>query len=194
MNIIGMKFGKLTVIEKTNEKAKNNGEFKYRCKCDCGNEVLVRGSHLKDGNSQTCGCSHRLTKRKENIRIYNIYQNMKERCYNKNCKSFKNYGKRGIKICEEWLNDYNCFYEWAIKNGYKDELSIDRINVDGNYEPNNCRWATRIQQANNTTQNVFITYHNEKKTVAEWARTLNMSYSKLNYRLKNWDIEKAFNK
>ena len=196
MDIIGKKIGRLFVIEKTNEKAKNNGEYKYKCKCECGKIILVRGSNLKNGNTKCCGCKKEGSQksRSKNIRIYNIYQNMKQRCYNKSTNSYKNYGLRGICICEEWLKDYENFYNWATKNGYQDGLTLDRINVNGNYEPSNCRWATRIEQANNMRSNRLITYDGETKTLAEWARLLNMSTSKLKYRLDNWDIKRAFDK
>lgn len=157
MDLIGLKFGKLLVIEKTNEKAKNNKEYKYRCLCDCGNEVLVRGSNLKSGNSKTCGCvriknSTAMSKsyRKRNIRIYNIYQNMKQRCYNPNYREYKHYGGKGVVICDEWLNDYVKFYNWALENGYRDDLSIDRINNNGIYEPSNC---SRFSSSNNNRNN-----------------------------------------
>lgn len=201
MDLTGKRFGKLLVIEKTNEKSKNNGEYKYKCKCDCGKEILVRGSNLKSGNSKTCGCVRIMSnspisrgRRKNNIRLYNIYQNMKQRCYDKKCKEYKHYGGRGIIICNEWKNDFLTFYDWSLKNGYSNELSIDRIDNNGNYEPINCRWATRIQQANNTSKNRIIEYNGERKTLAEWSRILNMSQQKLKYRLDNWNINKAFDK
>lgn len=199
MNLIGKRFGKLYVIEKTNEKAKNNGEYKYMCVCDCGKKILVRGSNLKYGNSKSCGCTGVLKRsyiskgyRKNNIRLYNIYSNIKVRCYNKNCPDYKNYGARGIKMCDEWLNDFVSFYNWATANGYEDNLTIDRINNDGNYEPSNCRWITLQEQAYNKRTNRYITYNGTTKTLAEWAKTLNMSQQKLRYRILNWDIKDAF--
>lgn len=196
MNLTGQKYGKLYVVEKTKEKTKK-GDYKYRCICDCGNEVLVVGANLKNNHSKTCGCSRSTISkgyRNKNIRIYNIYQNMKQRCYDKNAKSYKNYGARGIIVCKEWLEDYELFYNWAINNGYKNNLSIDRVDVNGNYEPSNCRWATREQQANNTRNSRYITYNNCTKTLAEWAKILKMSQQKLRYRIINWDLDKAFNK
>lgn len=201
MDLVGQKFGKLYVIEKTNEKAKNNGEYKYRCICDCGKERLVRGSLLKCGNSKSCGCTGVIKRasiskgyRNKNIRLYNIYQCMRERCYNKNAKYYNSYGGRGIEICEEWLKDYMAFYNWAIENGYKDNLTIDRIDVNSGYEPSNCRWITIQEQQYNKTNSKYITYKGVEKTLAEWAKILNMSQPKLRYRILNWDIEKAFEK
>ena len=194
MNIIGQKFGKLLVLEKTNEKAKNNGEYKYKCICDCGKKILVRGSNLKQGNSKSCGCSHSNSITKENHRLYVIYDNMKARCNNPKNVGYKNYGGRGIKVCNEWNKDFNIFVKWALENGYKDNLTLDRINNNGNYEPSNCRWATKIEQANNMRTNRFITYNNETKTIAQWSRILKISPQNLRYRINHWGVEKAFNR
>lgn len=201
MNLIGKKFGKLYVIEKTNEKAKNNGEYKYMCVCDCGKKVLVRGSNLKCGNSKSCGCTGILKRsyiskgyRAKNIRLYNIYQNIKERCYNENSPAYKNYGNRGIEMCKEWKDDFETFYKWSMKHGYNVNLTIDRIDNNKNYEPSNCRWITIQQQQYNKTTSKYITYNGETKTLAEWAKILNMSQQKLRYRILKWDIKSAFEK
>ena len=107
-------------------------------------------------------------------RIYEIWANMKYRCNNKNCVNFKNYGGRGIRVCEEW-NAFENFYKWAIDNEYSDNLTLDRIDVNGNYEPENCRWATWEEQANNRRRNSRITYNGETHTISEWARIKNLS-------------------
>lgn len=196
MDISGRKFGKLYVMKKTNEKNKS-GDYKYKCQCDCGEIVLVVGSNLKNGHSKSCGCvRRRISKgyRMKNIRLYSIYCNMKQRCYNKNTRQYKNYGGRGIKVCDEWLNNYTSFYNWAINNGYKDNLTIDRINVNGNYEPTNCRWATNEEQKYNKTTSRYITYKEETHCLAEWAKILKMTPQKLRYRVNNWDIKRAFDK
>ena len=201
MDIVGKKFGKLTVIQKTQEKAKNNGEYKYKCRCECGKELIVRGSNLKCGNSKSCGCERIITNaplskgyRKRNKRLYNIYSCMKQRCYYDKSIEFKNYGGRGIIVCEEWKNDYTKFYNWAINNGYRDNLSIDRIDINGNYEPSNCKWSTFQEQCYNKTTTRYITYNGETHCLAEWAKILKMSQPKLRYRIMNWDLAKAFNK
>ena len=137
----------------------------WKCKCDCGNEVLVRHGNLQKGFTKSCGCYHKEKfgdiNRKHDMAyktdLYNVWKSMKDRCYREKCKSYKNYGGRGIKICDEWRDDFKAFYDWSIKNGYKSEktsggvniLSIDRINNDGDYEPNNCRWTTIDVQAKN---------------------------------------------
>lgn len=117
------------------------------------------------GNTRNKG--HCKTQYKRLIKIFNA---MKQRCYNPNSTVYKNYGAKGIKICNEWLNNSRKFYEWAIQNGYKDNLTIDRIDVNGIYEPSNCRWATQIEQQNNRKNNHWIEFNGQRKTVAQWAR------------------------
>lgn len=197
--MVGKTFSDWFVLQETNKRKKHNETIYYLCKCKCGRIQMVDGYSLRAGISKYClSCKNRKNSknsfRYKSIRIYNIYQGMISRCYNTKNKSYKNYGGRGIKVCSEWLNNRMLFYEWAINSGYKDNLSIDRINNDGNYEPCNCRWATRQQQGNNTRQNRHITYKGKTMTLAEWARALNMSQAKLKYRLDNWDLEKAFTK
>ena len=196
--MIGKKYGKWTVLKETKQRDKQHGTIRYLCKCECGREQIVDGHSLRKGISKYClSCKqykgHTNTFIK-NRRLINIYNGMISRCYYKKNPHYKNYGGRGIKVCQEWLNNKGLFYNWAINNGYKDNLTIDRIDNNGNYEPNNCRWATKIEQANNTSRNRLIKYNNKTKTLAEWAKELNMSQQKLKYRLDNWSIEKAFNK
>ncbi len=148
MNIIGKKFGKLKVLEECKERDKHNNRM-YKCICDCGNTSIVRYTHLVNEKIKSCGClrhnPYHMTHGKKGTKIYNTWKNMKSRCYNKNQKAYVNYGGRGIRVCDEWLNDFMNFYNWAINNGYDDTLTLDRIDVNGNYEPNNCRWATHEQ-------------------------------------------------
>ncbi len=122
---------------------------------------------------------------KSKTKLYENWCNMKRRCYNKKNKDYYNYGGRGIVVCDEWLNDFDVFYNWAYQNGYEDGLTLDRINSSGNYEPNNCRWATRKQQANNTRRNVLLTYNGKTQNMRQWADELGISYyniSKRHYR------------
>lgn len=141
-NLLNKKFGKLTVI-KFKEIDKNKKAIWY-CQCECGKIIATSTHNLKSGNTTSCGCS-RIKYKQLDERLYRIWAGMKTRCLNKNKKEYKNYGGRGIVICDEWL-EYKNFYVWAMTNGYKNNLTIERINVNGNYEPNNCTWITIQEQ------------------------------------------------
>lgn len=133
-------------------------------------------------------------KNKSKSKIYYVHNTMNQRCYNQNNAQYKNYGARGISVCDEWKgsNGFEAFYQWSLKNGYKEGLSIDRIDVNGNYEPNNCRWITQKEQMNNTRINVYIQYKGETHTMKEWAEILGIPYKRLWKRFHNgWSVEKA---
>lgn len=193
----GQKFEKLTIIELAEKRlyvdptGKKLFKKYYRCKCDCGNEVIVYQGKLTSGQTKSCGCltlKHGLWK----SRIYNIWRGILKRCYLKSSKDYKNYGGRGITVCDEWKNDFKAFYNWAMANKYEDNLSIDRINVNGNYEPTNCRWVKAKTQANNRSSNKLLTYKGETHTITEWAEKLNIARHLIYQRLQaNWSIEKA---
>lgn len=190
IDLCGKRFGKLTVIKRVGTMW---GSPYYECKCDCGNTTYVSASNLRSGKTKTCGeCEHHNL---SNTRIYRIYQGIKQRCLNPNNPSYEYYGKRGIKICKEWLDDLMNFYNWSMDNGYEDSLSIDRIDVNGNYEPSNCRWATMKEQANNTRNNHIVSYKGEEHTISEWADILNLDYKTVSRRIstEGWDAERAFN-
>lgn len=191
--IIGKKFNKLTVLKECKERD-NNGERKYKCLCDCGNITYVRGGHLRTGHTKSCGCDKIIkpSHRKSSTRLYKIWDKMKERCYNNNATNYKHYGGRGIRICNNWLDNFMDFYDWSILHGYNDNLSIDRINVNGNYEPNNCRWVDATTQANNTRRNVYLTCNGKTQSISQWSRELGISASTLYYRHnKGWDDYKC---
>lgn len=173
-DLTGQRFGRLLVISLNHI---DNGKAYWNCKCDCGNQISVLRSSLTSGNTQSCGCykkdldktrsiKHKMTK----TRIFNIWVGMKQRCYNPKSSSYKNYGIRGIKICDEWLQDFMNFYNWSIENGYRENLTIDRIDINGNYEPANCRWITQAEQTRNTRSNVKITINGQTKLLSDWAR------------------------
>lgn len=193
IDLTGVRFGKLTVIKRVENKITNNGQIKvqFLCKCDCGKEVIVLSNSLKSGLTKSCGCIYR-THNMTNSKIYNVWQSIKTRCFNKNSKSYKEYGGRGIKMCEEWLHEFQAFYNWAIENGYKDGLTIDRIDNNGNYTKENCRWVTMKEQNNNKRTSKYITYNNETHTMTEWSYKLGGSKELVSKRLASgWSIEKA---
>ena len=155
-DITGEHFGMLTVICRL-ENSKG-GSSRWLCMCDCGQQAIVRTHGLTSGSTKSCGCLRRKNmtalgyarkKYDSNSRLYHIWRGMKQRCLNKNAQRFKDYGGRGITICEEWRDDFQAFYDWATANGYSDDLSIDRIYNDKGYSPDNCRWATMEEQRNN---------------------------------------------
>lgn len=193
----GDRFGRLTIIKEMSQK---NKPRRFLCECECGNQKVVSLSKLRTGNTKSCGCLQKevresfltITHGQSNTRIYNIWAGMKDRCLSSNNPTFKHYGGRGIKICDAWLN-FEPFYKWALQNGYHDNLSIERINNNGNYEPNNCEWATQKKQSNNTRRSKFIEFNGQKKTIKEWAEHLDIKYLLLYKRLsRGWSIEKAF--
>lgn len=203
-DIVGEKFNRLLVLSFDHSKPHPNptkGNFYfYKCLCDCGNISIVRRERLINSETKSCGCYGKevrrellSTKRILSHRLYDIWHGMKNRCYNHRYKKYYCYGGRGIIICEEWKNNFNVFYNWAIKNGYKENLSIDRIDVNGNYEPSNCRWTNAKTQANNRTNNNIIFYNNQSHTLSEWSEILKINRSTLWYRIKRgWTIERAF--
>lgn len=153
IDLTGQKFGRLTVI-KRGENIDNHAG--WICQCECGNIVNVNGKYLREGKTTSCGCYHNellrersLTHGKTHTRLYRIWANIISRCCNSNVDCYEYYGGRGISICDEWKNNFENFYEWSINNGYNEQLTIDRINNDGNYEPSNCRWVTMKEQCKN---------------------------------------------
>lgn len=185
---VGNRYGRLLVIGRA-ENCKQ-GQAQWKCLCDCGNTCTVTGSNLRRGKQISCGCYGHQVNAKNDVptelrqgRIYRIWQRMISRCANPQNSRYYTYGARGIAVCEEWANDYIEFHKWAIANGYKENLSIDRINIDGNYEPSNCRWATPKQQGRNTTRTVYLTYNGEKRPLTEWCEIFNLKRSTVYARL-----------
>lgn len=195
---IGKKYGRLTIVEYVGRI--KNYQIVMRCKCDCGTmskDVIL--SNLKSGITTSCGCVHKervkdaLTKHGyAKSRLYNVWALMKDRCYNERNKYYKDYGGRGIKVCEEWRCSFESFQEWAHNNGYKEGLSIDRVDVNGCYEPDNCRWATAKEQARNKRNNIMLKIGGRVAPLSEWAEILNLPYHTIHMRLRNgWDVVPA---
>lgn len=173
----------------------------WECVCDCGKKLIVKESLIRNGVIKSCGCLKEEYAKKGNVvhgynksRIQRIYSSMIARCYNKNHTHYKNYGGRGITICEEWLgkDGLKNFGNWALQNGYNDNLSIDRIDNYGNYCPENCKWSTPLEQQNNTRYNYKIEYNGETLTLSQMAKKYNITISTLWNRLRKWkDVKKA---
>lgn len=202
IDLTGQRFGRLVV----QERAANIGkQTAWLCKCDCGNEKIVTGSNLKLGHAQSCGCLWKEVvpeKNKEkntrhgetHTKLHRTWVNMRYRCNNPNCWQYKDYGGRGISVCEDW-ELYEAFRDWAIASGYSDDLSIDRIDVDGNYEPSNCRWVGMKTQSNNTRRNHVLTYNNQTHTIQEWSEITGINWTTIKARIeRNWPIEEALTK
>lgn len=192
IDLTGQKFGRLTAI-KRDHKSKNNKWF-WLCECSCGKNVVVPEGGLKFGSIKSCGCLARekFIERNAkhglcNTRIYKIWSGMKSRCNNTKNIKYKNYGGRGIKVYEQWQGEdgFINFYNWSMKNGYTDELTIDRIDVNGNYCPENCRWADNRTQQNNRRDNVYINVLDNKHTITEWSELLGIPKTTIANHLNN---------
>lgn len=193
-DLSGQKFGLLTVKERV--KNSSSGSVRWKCLCECGNYVVCLAYNLKDGHTRSCGCLHkkgtRTTHGMRHTRLYGIWTDMKSRCDNPNMKRYFDYGGRGITICDEWHNSFESFRDWAMANGYRDDLSIDRVDVNGNYEPSNCRWIPREAQASNKRNNFLLTMDGETKTISQWERITGIERRTIAKRKKlGWTDEKA---
>lgn len=192
-DLTGKKFGRLTVIERCPVEYTKTGNkvFKWKCQCDCGNTVNVVHSNLIKGVSGSCGCMQKemaskrfSTHRMRKTRIYDIYANMKQRCENPNNPRYKSYGGRGISVCPEWLGKQGVqnFIDWSMTNGYNDELTLDRIDNNKGYYPDNCRWTTQEIQRNNQRKSIWIEIIGIKKTLKQWTEFMEWEYGKYNAR------------
>ena len=191
-DLIGQTFNRWTIIG-TSDKTNKHYDRYWLCQCSCKNKTVreVRELSLTTEKSKSCGCysSEKTTAMNKERgfrdkypyykRIKSIYDGMRKRCYDENKDNYDSYGGRGISVCKEWLNEFMIFYEWALNNGYSNELTIDRIENDGNYEPSNCRWATQEEQDYNKRNTVYLEIDGEYKNVLEWEKFSGLSYSVL---------------
>jgi hypothetical protein len=198
----GDRFGKLVVIEEAASrwyKLPSGRLYRVRvvkCKCDCGNEVVVELGSLRSEHTSSCGCgrlekitTHGLTEHK----LYRIWAEMKARCCNPKQQFFHRYGGRGITVCEEWIDDFKAFHDWAMDNGYREGLQIDRIDNNKGYFPDNCRFVTCQENANNKETNLMLVFDNITASLADHCRRLRLKYKTVRTRIKrlNWSAERA---
>ena len=193
-DLTGMKFGRLTVIERTENS--ESGKTRWLCRCDCGKEIVVCGCNLKNNHTQSCGCIHHEvvsrvfgTHHMSQSRIYSIWVNIKTRCLNHKAVNYHNYGGRGITICNEWQNDFQAFYDYVSKLEHFNEkgYSLDRINNNGNYEPNNLRWADLKTQSRNTRANLIVIYKGKSMPLIDAAELSGIAFPTLWARVRNGD-------
>ena len=203
IDLTGRRFGKLSVIKEAANYNVKRG-IAWECLCDCGNSSISLSYTLLNGNAKSCGCLRKETMRKISTKhglsntspVFSIYGKIKERCYNKNCKAYKNYGGRGITMCYEWLSNFKYFHDWAIDNGYKQGLTIDRIDNEKGYEPANCRWVTNKTQQRNRRNNRRYYFKGSKKPLSEICEILGLDYHTVHQRISKygWSFEEALTK
>lgn len=180
IDISGQTFGRLKVIKYTRRK---NSYTMFLCKCECGNEKEVSSHHLKRGNTISCGCyqkekNHEKKHGETGTKIYGLWSSIKQRCYNPKNQAFDNYGGRGIKMCDEW-QDFISFKKWLMKSGYKEGLTLERLDFNSDYTPENCTFIPLEQQTKNTRRNLFIEYNGKKMIMSDWAIETGINYRTL---------------
>jgi len=198
--MIGRRFGRYVVVAESEQRTKS-GTIKYVCKCDCGNTRTISGSLLRNGESKSCGCYNRDLIKKDNPKykrkLYFVYRSMLDRCNNPNCKSYNNYGGRGISVSQKW-DTYEKFEEWCLNNGYEQGLWLDRIDNNGNYSPDNCRFITPKEQQNNKRTNVNVTIGGITMTIKQWSEKSGIGFATIERRIEcGWkedDLLKPVNK
>lgn len=190
-DLTGQRFGRLTVIERAPSRTTGSKPVTmWRCRCDCGKITTVSSGSLERKTTVSCGCKKRKHGFSHKERLYETWKNMRRRCSDPTNKRWEQYGGKGIKVCAEW-SDYAAFRAWAMANGYADNLTIDRIDVNGDYCPENCRWATAKEQMNNMTKNRHLTYDGKTMTMAQWANALGVTYSTVLHRVqRGWSVER----
>lgn len=191
--LTGERYGRFCVLEQADDYITPTGKRRtqWLCQCDCGKQFIAETTNILKGNTKSCGCFARERSVQSSIthggrysRLYSIWSNIVTRCYNHNASNYKNYGGRGIAMCEEWRDSFESFRSWANENGYSDMSTIDRINNELGYSPDNCRWATPSTQAKNRRSTVAVTVDGVTMTLSEWADTLGYSRSIFHSRAK----------
>jgi len=192
---IGNKIGKITIVKFLGTIKKNKGDYHnfWLGRCECGREIFLRKNEIEKQKRKTCKLCSKPTKTHglTNTRLFNIWQSMKSRCYNPNNQDYKNYGGRGINMCSQWKDSFLNFYNWAMKNNYNENLSIDRIDVNGDYNPNNCKWSTNMEQSYNKRNTIYIEHNGIKYTLHDLEKITGYSKGILQYRYyAKWDFER----
>lgn len=195
--MIGKKYGHLTVLGVSSRTDKHGHKY-LDCECDCGNFKTIAMYHIKSGASQSCGCGvvestirRNTTHGATGTRLYNIWSSMHNRCTNPNEKAYKYYGGRGIEVSSEW-SVFETFRDWSLSHGYDESLTIDRIDVNGNYCPSNCRWITLAGQSRNRTNNRQVTINGETKLITDWIKESPVSsYTVYDRMRRGWSVENA---
>lgn len=196
IDLTGKKFNYLTVVNRVENDKK--GCARWNCLCNCGNYKIVRASNLKSNAVKSCGC---LSKKppynkihgESNSRLYRKWSSMKKRCYDENQKNYNDYGGRGIKVCDEWRNDFLAFKEWTLRTRDDESLTLERIDVNGDYSPENCTWLDAKGQANNRRNCILFTYNGKTQNLMQWCEELDLKYKLIHDRIKKygWSFEKA---
>ena len=196
---IGSKYNMLTIVGICDHV--KGTHRKCKCMCECGNVITADICNVVSGNTKSCGCLRSIRSAEHGFkpvhwetktRLHTIWDGMRRRCYEKSNKDYCRYGERGIRVCDDWM-DYTKFSSWAKANGYADGLTIDRIDTNGDYCPDNCRWATVMEQNNNRRSNHIVIYNGQQHTIAEWSRITGIPPKTLRYRIvSNWDLEDVF--
>lgn len=183
-----MRFGRLTVVSRAENKGHN---ARWNCRCDCGSITVSHTYSLTGGHSKSCGCLNRehlnaalTTHGGRHTKLYGHWCHMRTRCNNAKHEHYAYYGGRGIKVCDEWALDFKAFRDWAITHGYQEGLSIDRIDVNGDYKPDNCKWSTQTEQVRNRSNTVFLAHGGLRKPLKEWCESLQTNYKTAHARYK----------
>lgn len=196
-DLTGMQFGRLTVIERAENDRFGNAHWVCQCNCNGPNSlIIVDGHSLRSGRTQSCGCLHKekvTTHNGSGTPLYGVWYDMRHRCNYDNDENYENYGGRGITVCDDWNNDFALFRDWALENGYEQGLTIDRIDNNLGYYPDNCQWTTMKVQCNNRRSNIIYSMNGEAHTLSEWCDIVNLPYKTVLARINDhgWTFEQA---